>query len=120
MAKRHTFTTEYKFKVTLEAAKGTKTLSELAQEYQLHPHQISEWKSHLLKSGAEVFGSDRDPQQHEHIPYLVVGDAATPGLFEASPLQSEEFPTRLQLLSAQIQPDGRVWLRYSVPGILTE
>ena len=42
MAKRRTFTAEYKFKVALEAAKGTKTLSALAQEYQLHPHQISE------------------------------------------------------------------------------
>ena len=65
MAKRRTFTAEYKFKVALEAAKGTKTLSALAQEYQLHPHQISEWKSHLLKSGGEVFGSDKGQQQRE-------------------------------------------------------
>jgi len=49
MTKRRTFTAEYKFKVALEAAKGTKTLVELAQEYQLHPNQISEWKQHLLK-----------------------------------------------------------------------
>ncbi len=65
MAKRRKFTAEYKFKVALEAAKGTKTLSELAQEYQLHPHQISEWKSHLLKSGGAVFGSDKGQQQRE-------------------------------------------------------
>lgn len=65
MAKRRTFTAEYKFKVALEAAKGTKTLSELAQEYQLHPNQISMWKSQLLKSGGEVFGADGGRQQRE-------------------------------------------------------
>ena len=44
MTKRRTFTAEYKFRVALEAAKSAKTLAELAQEYQLHPNQISEWK----------------------------------------------------------------------------
>ena len=58
MTKRRTFTAEYKFKVALEAAKGTKTLAELAQEYQLHPNQISEWKQHLLKNGGAVFSQD--------------------------------------------------------------
>jgi len=65
MTKRRTFTAEYKFKVALEAAKGTKTLNELAQEYQLHPHQISEWKLHLLKNGGEVFGQNTARQQRE-------------------------------------------------------
>ena len=65
MTKRRTFTAEYKFKVALEAAKGTKTLNELAQEYQLHPHQISEWKLQLLKNGGEVFGQNAAHQQRE-------------------------------------------------------
>ena len=65
MTKRRTFTAEYKFKVALEAAKGTKTLSELAQEYQLHPNQISEWKLQLLKNGGEVFGQNTARQQRE-------------------------------------------------------
>ena len=65
MTKRRTFTAEYKFKVALEAAKGTKTLSELAQEYQLHPNQISEWKLQLLKKGGEVFGQNAARQQRE-------------------------------------------------------
>ena len=65
MTKRRTFTAEYKFKVALAAAKGTKTLAELAQEYQLHPNQISEWKQQLLKNGAEVFSRDPTRQQRE-------------------------------------------------------
>jgi len=63
MTKRRTFTAEYKFKVALEAAKGTKTLADLAQEYQLHPNQISEWKQQLLKNGAEVFSRAPTRQQ---------------------------------------------------------
>jgi hypothetical protein len=40
--KRHS--AQFKFKVALAAAKGDKTLSELASEFGLHPSQISEWK----------------------------------------------------------------------------
>ena len=65
MTKRRTFTAEYKFKVALEAAKGTKTLAELAQEYLLHPNQISEWKQHLLKDGGAVFSQDPARRQRE-------------------------------------------------------
>ena len=32
------------YKVALEAAKGDETLSQLAEQYYLHPGQISEWK----------------------------------------------------------------------------
>ncbi len=63
MSKRRTFTADYKFKVALEAAKETKTLSDLAQTYQLHPNQISEWKQHLLKNGSELFSPNPARQQ---------------------------------------------------------
>jgi transposase-like protein len=63
MSKHRTFTAEFKFKVALEATKGTKTLSDLAQEHQLHPNQISEWKRHLLDSGPEVFQQSQARQQ---------------------------------------------------------
>lgn len=53
--KRRQFSAEYKFKIALEAAKGTKTLAELASETGVHPNQISQWKSQLLEQGASVF-----------------------------------------------------------------
>ena len=53
--KRHS--AQFKFQVALDAAKGTKTLNELASQYELHPSQISEWKSQLLKEGASVFST---------------------------------------------------------------
>ena len=65
MPKRKRRSAEFKFKVALEAAKGTKTLSELAQEYQLHPSQISEWKRRLLTEGVSVFNTRNARQQRE-------------------------------------------------------
>jgi len=63
--KRRQFTMQFKFKVALEAAKGTKTLNELASEYGLHPSQISEWKTQLLRDGASVFSTTTARQQKE-------------------------------------------------------
>ena len=65
MPKRKRHSAEFKFKVALEAAKGTKTLSELAQEYQLHPSQISDWKRRLLAEGVSVFSTRNARQQRE-------------------------------------------------------
>jgi transposase-like protein len=61
--KRHS--AQFKFQVALEAAKGTKTLNELASQYELHSSQISEWKSQLLKEGASVFNTATTRQQKE-------------------------------------------------------
>ena len=61
--KRHS--AQFKFKVALDAAKGAKTLNELAGEYELHPSQISEWESRLLKEGASVFSTTTARQRKE-------------------------------------------------------
>jgi putative transposase len=61
--KRHS--AQFKFKVALAAAKGTKTLSELASEFGLHPSQISEWKTKLLRDGVSVFSATTARQQRE-------------------------------------------------------
>ena len=38
---------EFRVKVALEAAKGSKTLAQLSSEFGLHASQISEWKGRL-------------------------------------------------------------------------
>ena len=53
--KRRQYSGQYKFQVALEAAKGNKTLSELASETGVHPNQISSWKRQLLDEGGELF-----------------------------------------------------------------
>jgi transposase len=47
----------FKAKVALAAIKGDKTLAELAQQYDVHPNQVTAWKAQLVESAAEVFGS---------------------------------------------------------------
>ena len=51
---------KFKAKVAMEAAKGVKTLAELASEYQVHPNQISDWKKRLLQNAPEIFSGSRD------------------------------------------------------------
>ena len=63
--KRRRHSAAYKFKVALEAAKGDKTLSRLAEQYQLHPGQISEWKRQLLDDGTSVFQTSRAQKERE-------------------------------------------------------
>jgi transposase-like protein len=47
----------FKAKVALAAIKGEKTVSELAQLFDVHPNQIMQWKSQLQDGAAAVFGS---------------------------------------------------------------
>ena len=52
---RRKFTAEFKAKVVLEAIKEQKSLSELAEQFELHPNLISIWKRELLDNAAKVF-----------------------------------------------------------------
>ena len=53
--KRRTHSPELKAKVALAAIKGEKTIAELAEQFQIHPNQITKWKKQLLNSAREVF-----------------------------------------------------------------
>jgi transposase len=55
--KRRTHQSGFKAKVALEALKGDKTLAELAQKFDVHPNQITEWKRQLQEKAAQVFGA---------------------------------------------------------------
>jgi transposase len=54
---RRTHSPAFKAKVALAAIKGEKTLAELAQQFDVHPNQITGWKAQLVGSAAEVFGA---------------------------------------------------------------
>lgn len=48
----------FKAKVALAAVKGEKTLAELAQQFDVHPNQVTTWRTQLLEIAAGVFGSE--------------------------------------------------------------
>ena len=53
---RRNHTPAFKAKVALAAVKGEKTLSELAQLFDVHPNPITQWKALLQEGAADVFG----------------------------------------------------------------
>jgi transposase len=56
---RRNHTPAFKAKVALAALKGEKTLAELAQQFDVHPNQITTWNGQLLDGAAAVFGADK-------------------------------------------------------------
>ena len=63
--KRRNHSAAFKAKVALAAAKGDKTIAELASEYQIHPTQITQWKNQLLESLPEIFFRRRQNSQQQ-------------------------------------------------------
>lgn len=57
MAKRprRNHSAAFKAKVAVEALKDGQTLVELAERFQVHPNQITEWKKQLLDRAEGVF-----------------------------------------------------------------
>ena len=50
----------FKAKVAMAAIKGDKTMAELAQQFDVHGNQITEWKRQLQERAADVFGAGND------------------------------------------------------------
>ena len=54
---RRNHTPALKAKVALAAIKGDRTLTQLAEQFDVHPNQITSWKAQLEEGAADVFGS---------------------------------------------------------------
>ncbi len=55
---RRNHSPQFKAKVALEALKGEQTMAELSQRFDVHPNQITQWKTQLLERSADVFGGE--------------------------------------------------------------
>jgi len=60
---RRNHTATFKAKVALAAMKGDKTMAELATQFDVHPNQITGWKTRLQEGAAGVFGEEKAEQQ---------------------------------------------------------
>ena len=56
---RRKFNPEFKAKVAIEALKERETLKELAERFEIHPNQISQWKQEFFEKSSSVFESDK-------------------------------------------------------------
>lgn len=60
---RRKFSAAFKTKVVLEALKERKTVSELSEQFELHPNQISTWKKEFLMNAEKAFSDDKSMEE---------------------------------------------------------
>jgi transposase-like protein len=53
---RRNHTPAFKAKVALAAVKGDRTLAQIAEQFDVHPNQVTSWKAQLEGGAADVFG----------------------------------------------------------------
>lgn len=54
-SKRRTLSAQFKFRIALQALKGTESINEIAARENVHPTQVSTWKKELEESGSALF-----------------------------------------------------------------
>ena len=54
---RRNHSSAFKAKVALAAIKGDRTIAQLADQFDVHPNQITQWRTQLLEGASGVFGA---------------------------------------------------------------
>jgi transposase len=53
---RRNHSAKFKAQVALEAIRGEKTIAEIAAHHEVHPNQVTAWKTQVLENLAAIFG----------------------------------------------------------------
>ena len=87
----------FKAQVALAVVKDDKTLAELAEQFNIYPTQLTEWKQQLLAWAADVFGGRKAPSETPDLKtrHAKIGQLALENEF------LEEALTKAGLLSAK-------------------
>jgi transposase-like protein len=62
---RRNHSAQFKAKVALAALRGDKTLAEIAEQFDLHPNQIVQWKQQVVDNMAAAFDKGADAKGSE-------------------------------------------------------
>lgn len=76
--KRKQYSSQFKFKVALEAMKEQATINEIASQNSVHPNQVRNWKKQLMEEGSAIFEREtrrdrQDQEAHEAELYEQIG-----------------------------------------------
>lgn len=64
---RRKFSAAFKAKVAIEALKERQTLAQLAERFELHPNQISQWKQEFLAKADAVFDHSKGNDESKEV-----------------------------------------------------
>ena len=60
---RRNHSAAFKAKVAIAALKGDQTLAVLAERFDVHPNQITQWKAELMQRAGEIFASAAEKRE---------------------------------------------------------
>jgi len=55
---RRNHSAKFKAQVALEAIRGEKTIAQIAAHHEVHPNQVTSWKSQVMENLAGIFGGE--------------------------------------------------------------
>ena len=96
--KRRNFSSAFKARVAMEALKERETLAQLASKFDVHPNQITQWKTQLLEQASTVFeqgAASKEPSVDIKTLHAKIGELALENDFLEGAL------TKAGLLSAK-------------------